>query len=245
MIIGSLPSGLGSVNPRNFDFALVHNSASLVESLAGVVMIKLSRFFIFLTLAAAIFTLPRWILNLHYAQSISEPEDAPTGPIAIVFGAGLRRDGRPTTVLADRVQTAVQLYMDGKVEKLLLSGSAYGAEYDESLAMRDYAVSIGMDEEAILLDPQGDRTYLTCLRAKEVFGINEALLVSQRYHLPRALALCETLGITAEGVASDLRTYRAQSFWTVRESFATLRALWDAGKFKLGLAFQEPPSPHS
>jgi SanA protein len=206
-------------------------------------MIRLSRFFIFLTLAVAIFTLPRWFLNLHFNQSISESEDAPSGPIAIVFGAGLRRDGRPTTILADRVQTAAQLYQQGKVQKLLMTGSAHGETYDESKAMRDYAISLGVDEEDILLDAEGDRTFLSCLRARDEFGISKALLVSQRYHLPRALILCETLGIEANGVASDLRTYRAQSFWSARESIATLRALWDAGRYKLETVFAPKGPP--
>lgn len=208
-------------------------------------MFKLNRFLILISLVAVIFTLPRWILNLHYAQSISESDDAPTGPVAIVFGAGLRRDGRPTTVLADRVQTAVQLFKDGKVEQLLLSGSSHADDYDETRAMRDYAMKLGMNADDILLDPQGDRTYLTCLRARDEFGIEKALLVSQRYHLPRALVLCETLGIEADGVASDLHTYRAQSFWTARESIATLRALWDASKYKLGKVFNLPSQPIS
>lgn len=243
MIIGSLPSTFSTVNVILAESTISPFEQSLVESLAGVGMFKLSRFFILFTFVAVIFTLPRWILNLHYAQSISEPDDAPTGPIAIVFGAGLRKDGRPTTVLADRVQTAVQLYLDGKVEQLLLSGSSQGEEYDETKAMRDYAITLGMDGNDILLDPQGNRTYLTCIRARDKFGIEKALLVSQRYHLPRALILCETLGIEADGVASDLHTYRAQSFWTARESIATLRALWDASKYKLGKVFKLP-SPH-
>ncbi len=207
-------------------------------------MIKLSRFFIILTLIAVISTLPRWILNVHYNQKISESDEASSGPIAIVFGAGLRRDGRPTTVLADRVRTAVELYKAGKVEKLLMSGSTHGTNYDESQAMHDFAVSMGVKSEDILLDPEGDRTFLTCLRARDVFGVTSALLVSQRYHLPRALVLCDTLGIEAEGVASDLRSYRAQTFWSFRETVATLRALWDAGKYKFDTVFN-PSDPQS
>jgi SanA protein len=243
MISGSLPSPLGTVNVRpagsNFPFIPLF----LVKSTLGERMLRLSRFFIFLTLAIAIFTLPRWFLTLHFSQDISESEDAPSGPIAIVFGAGLRRDGRPTTVLADRVQTAAQLYKQGKVEKILMTGSAHGDRYDESKAMRDYAISLGVDEEDILLDSEGDRTFLSCLRARDEFGISKALLVSQRYHLPRALILCETLGIEADGVASDLRTYRAQSFWSARESIATLRALWDAGRYKLETVFKSQDAP--
>jgi vancomycin permeability regulator SanA len=240
MIIGSLPPRILTVNVGSPASEFAPIDWSLVEYLAGVGMLKMNRFLILIAFVAVIFTLPRWILNLHYAQSISEADEAPTGPIAIVFGAGLRRDGRPTTVLADRVQTAVQLYKDGKVEQLLLSGSSRADNYDETKAMRDYAITLGMNTDDILLDPQGDRTYLTCLRARDEFGIDQALLVSQRYHLPRALVLCETLGIVAEGVASDLHTYRAQSFWTARESIATLRALWDASTYKLGKVFKSP-----
>lgn len=195
-------------------------------------MFRLSRIFILMTFATVILTTPRWFLNWRYNESVSEPDDAPSGSIAIVFGAGLRRDGRPTTVLADRVQTAVQLYLEGKVSQLLMSGSSHDDGYNEPEAMKDYAIALGVEPDDILVDPDGDRTFLTCLRARDEFGISNALLVSQRYHLPRALILCDVLGIDAQGVASDLREYRAQSFMSARETIATLRALWDAGKYK-------------
>jgi SanA protein len=199
-------------------------------------MFRLDRLFILLVFLAVMLTMPRWLLALYYNQEISDSEEAPAGAIAIVFGAGLRRDGQPTIVLADRVKTAVDLYRDGKVAKLLMSGSAHGELYDEAGAMRDYALSLGVRTDDILVDPQGDRTFLTCLRARDEFGVNSALLVSQRYHLPRALALCKTLGIDAVGVSSDLRSYRAQTFWSFRESIATLRALWDAGSYRFNTA---------
>jgi SanA protein len=239
MISGSVPPQKTIVNdPIRF-----HRGWALVESKAGVVMVKLSRLFIVFTLVAAIFTLPRWLLNWQFSSKIAEPAEAPTGPVAIVFGAGLRRDGRPTTVLADRVETAVRLYQEGKVEKLLFSGSQHGDDYDEAQSMQAFALTLGMTEQDILLDRHGDRTYLTCLNARDTFQIDNALLISQRYHLPRALILCQTLGIEAEGVASDLHTYRAQSFWNARESIATLRALWDASKYKLDQVFNPPLTP--
>lgn len=195
-------------------------------------MFRLSRLFILLTFIIVILTTPRWFLNWRYNERVSEPDEAPSSSIAIVFGAGLRRDGRPTTVLADRVQTAVQLYLEGKVNTLLMSGSAHEDGYNEPQAMSEYAISLGVEPEDILVDPEGDRTFLTCLRARDEFGITSALLVSQRYHLPRALVLCDVLGIDAQGIESDLREYRAQTFMSVRETIATLRALWDAGKYK-------------
>ena len=95
--------------------------------------------------------------------------------------------------------------------------------------MKSYAIELGVPEEDLLVDSGGDRTFLTCSRAHEIFGIDSATLVTQRYHLPRALILCHAIGIDAVGVASDLRSYRAERFWQVREAFATLRALVDAG----------------
>ncbi|MFN2274199.1 MAG: vancomycin high temperature exclusion protein [Anaerolineales bacterium] len=179
--------------------------------------------------ATLLLILPRWLLDRGYQGRIYSPGEAPPHPIAIVFGAGLRRDGRPTTVLADRIATAAQLYHSGKVEKILLSGSARPDGYDEAASMRSFALELGVAERDILTDSSGDRTFLTCLRAHEVFGIDSAVLVTQRYHLPRALVLCDAMGIEADGAISDLRAYRAERFWTLRESFATLRALWDAG----------------
>jgi vancomycin permeability regulator SanA len=235
MSSGSLPSWQSRVNkPYIAPHALVKSAR----------MLSLGRFLILITILVASFTLPRWLLNWRFETRIVTADEAPEKPTAIVYGAGLRRDGRPTTVLADRVQTAANLYQEGKVELLLMSGSSHGESYDESNSMREYAISLGVPEENILVDPEGDRTYLSCLRARDEFGVDEALLVSQRYHLPRALILCETLGIEAYGVASDLRTYRAQSFWSARESLATIRALWDAGSYTLGKVFSslEPPS---
>ena len=153
-------------------------------------------------------------------------------PTAIVFGAGLRRDGRPTTVLADRVSTAVSLYQQGKVKTLLMSGSSNASGYDEAAAMLEFALSLGVPQEDILVDSEGDRTYLTCARAKNIFGVERALLVTQRYHLPRALILCDALSIESDGIAADLRPYSAQTIWSVREVGATYRALWEAGRLK-------------
>lgn len=178
-------------------------------------------------------TLPRWILQWRYGHTISSAEEAPTRRTAIVFGAGLRRDGRPTAVLADRVSTAVQLYNDGKVGNLLMSGSANSHGHNEAHAMRDFARSMGVPGSAILIDTAGDRTYLTCLNARDRFNISSALLVTQEFHLPRALVLCDALGIDANGVSADLREYRAERFWSFREIAATLRALWDAGRIVL------------
>lgn len=173
--------------------------------------------------------LPRLITTLHAWNRIYLAEDAPSERVAIVFGAGLRRDGTPTAVLRDRVETGVRLYLDGKAKKLLMSGDNPTLEYNEPDAMRRYAVSLGVPEDAIVLDYAGRRTYDTCYRAKAIFGVESALLVTQKFHLPRALFLCNALGVRAVGVEANNLNYRKTSLllWNIREQFATLTAFMD------------------
>ncbi len=182
-----------------------------------------------LLILALVFALPRWFVLHIYGARIHTLSSAPSRPVAIVFGAGLRADGSPSLVLTDRVAAAVSLYQQGRVQSLLLTGSAPSAARDEPQAMRRLALHLGVPDEAIRLDRQGNRTFFSCQRALTVFGVHQALLVSQRFHLPRALAICHGLGIEAEGVAADLHGYsrRAHNYWSLREVPATLVAVWE------------------
>ena len=187
---------------------------------------------IFIALAAVgllVLIVPRIITTMYGWTSIYTADAVPSEHVAIVFGAGLTRNGQPTLILRDRVKTAVQLYLSGKVEKLLMSGDNQGAGHDEPGAMRDYAVSLGVPANAIVLDNSGDRTYDTCYRAKAIFGLDSALLVTQQFHLPRALFLCNMLGIQAVGV--DANNYRywppLMLIWNIREQLATVGAFVD------------------
>jgi SanA protein len=170
----------------------------------------------------------KWI-NWRYTSQIYTLQSAPVRWLAIVFGAGLRRDGTPSSVLADRVVAAVKLYQEGKVSKILLSGSADRPFYDEPGAMRELALQLGVRDEDILLDREGSRTFETCQRAVELFKAGRALLISQSFHLPRALIICNALGMDAVGVSADLRPYGPIStrYWQVREIPATFVALWE------------------
>jgi SanA protein len=171
----------------------------------------------------------RLYTGLRYSSSIYTPEEAPSRRGALVFGAGLLRDGRPTAVLHDRVAAAVALYKAGKVDKLLMSGDNRFVEYNEPAAMREAAIELGVPADDIVLDYAGRRTYDSCYRARAIFGLSDVILVTQAFHLPRALYLCESLGLHAIGVASDLRVYRrsSQTIWAARELFATAAAVWD------------------
>jgi len=147
-------------------------------------------------------------------------------PVAVVFGAGLRRDGGPTAVLADRVRTAADLYFSGKVDKILMSGDNRFLNYNEPGAMKAYAMELQVPEEDIVLDYAGRRTYDTCYRAGAIFGIQEAVLVTQQFHLSRALYTCNQLGVTTIGVAANRRSYSPPDRlnWSIREFPATLVA---------------------
>jgi len=186
--------------------------------------------------------LPRLITALYAWNKLFLVKDSPSERVAIIFGAGLLRDGSPTAVLRDRVETGAELYFTGKVEKLLLSGDNQVVEYNEPEAMRQYAISLGVPEQVIVLDYAGRRTYDTCYRAKVIFGISKALLVTQKFHLPRALFLCNALGVQASGVEANNRNYRRSSLisWNIREQFATFSAFVDVFIEKPALILGQP-----
>ncbi len=172
---------------------------------------------------------PSLVTEVSAHSRLHSVGDAPKTRVAIVFGAGLSRNGTPSPVLRDRVETAAQLYLTGKVEKLLMSGDNRFLDYNEPGAMQDYALRLGVPEKDIILDYAGRRTYDTCYRARHIFNVEKALLVTQQFHLPRALFTCNNLGIQAVGVAAEVRHYQSRSYayWYLREVPATTVAMWE------------------
>jgi len=147
--------------------------------------------------------------------------------VAIVFGAGLKGDGTvPSNILQDRVSASVDLYKAGKVKKILMSGDNRVIEHNEPDVMIEHAVKLGVREFDLQPDYAGRSTYETCYRAKEVFGITKAVLVTQQFHLPRAIYICSTLGIDVVGYASDKHVYQDISYLKVREFLAISKAFW-------------------
>ncbi|MCL4863540.1 MAG: YdcF family protein [Caldilineaceae bacterium] len=171
---------------------------------------------------------PRWVES-RYECAILPPEEALSERVAIVFGARIYASGRLSAMLRDRVDTAIDLYKAGKVEKLLMSGDNRFADYDEPGAMMAYAIAQGVPADDIQPDYGGRRTYDTCYRAKAIFQVDSAIVVTQRFHLPRALFLCDQLGIDVVGVAADRRTYdpRSIAYSETREIPALVAALID------------------
>jgi SanA protein len=201
----------------------------LKKILDRIFRMALWSFMIILVLVFLLVVLPRLITAWSTRNQVYTVESVPAQRVAIVFGAGLWRDGSPTPVLRDRVATAARLYFAGKVEKILMSGDNSYIEYNEPGAMRGYALELGVPEAAIVLDYAGRRTYDTCYRARAIFGVQQAILVTQAFHLPRALYVCNALGLPSVGVPADLRDYRLSSlfYWNLREAPATLMALWE------------------
>jgi vancomycin permeability regulator SanA len=193
-------------------------------------------------LGAVVLILPRLITALYAIPRRYSTQSAPSSPAAIVFGAGLWRDGTPTTVLRDRIATASELYFTGKVQKIVMSGDNRYLDYNEPGAMREYALSLGVPENAIVLDYAGRRTYDTCYRARAIFGLDNVILVTQGFHLPRALYTCNSLGLRASGVPSDRHNYSKRSllYWNLRELPATLTALFEVHLFRPEPVLGEP-----
>lgn len=171
----------------------------------------------------------RAIFMLSASPQTFSKEDVPARRVAIVFGAEVKKDGTPSVILKDRVETAVALYKSGKVEKLLMSGDNRFVDYNEPESMRQYALTLGMPDSDIVLDFAGRRTYDTCYRAKEIFGVDSAVLVTQGFHMPRSLFLCNTFGIDAVGVESENYYYlkRSRLIWNTREILATVQSVLD------------------
>ena len=138
----------------------------------------------------------------------------------MVLGASVHADGTPSPMLKDRLDTAIALYQAGTAPKILLSGDDGQISYNEVNAMMNYAVKEGVPEKAIFLDHAGFSTYESVYRAKSVFEVNRMIVVTQKYHLYRALYGCGFMDIEALGVASDQQRYRGQLYRDFREVLA-------------------------
>ncbi|HLU54272.1 MAG TPA: ElyC/SanA/YdcF family protein [Pseudonocardia sp.] len=145
-------------------------------------------------------------------------------PVALVLGAGLRRDGHPSMLLARRLDIAADLYHRGTVDAVLVSGAD-----QEPVAMRRYLLAAGVPDAKIVGDDAGFRTWDSCVRAREVYGVRSAIVVTQRFHLPRAVVLCTAAGIDATGVGDASMQARglATVYGWLREIPAAVKALGD------------------
>ncbi len=164
-------------------------------------------------------------------SSIVTMNDLPTdADCVLVLGAGVRADGSPSPMLADRIATGVAVYENGGGTKLLMSGDHGRPDYDEVNCMKREAIRAGVPSEDIFMDHAGFSTYDSLYRAKYIFGAQKIIIVTQEYHLYRALYLANALGLEAVGVAADRQPYAGQSLRDAREAVARVKdmvfAIW-------------------
>ena len=157
-----------------------------------------------------------------------EPARVPPERVGIVFGAGLLKDGQPTPFLASRITAAVGLYHLDRVQKLLMTGDNSRVDYNEVRSMQEYAHNLGVPMKDITLDYAGFSTYESCYRAHKVFGVHQAIVITQNYHLPRTVYTCDRLGIKTVGLGTpDLELYGWRGMMPdfKREMLANVKAL--------------------
>nr|WP_296063782.1 ElyC/SanA/YdcF family protein [uncultured Actinoplanes sp.] len=154
----------------------------------------------------------------------------PAAPVALVLGAQVSSDGTPSAYLAARLDLAKRLLDAGKVKAILLSGDHSRWDYDEPGAMEVYLIARGVPAHRIVLDYAGFDTYDSCARARRIFGVRRAIVVTQSFHIDRAVALCRHLGVDASGVG-DESVKRMTLMWDrnlIRERGAMVKAVYDA-----------------
>ncbi len=184
---------------------------------------------VFLVTIVVLLFLPAWYVGfVTQKQRHRRTAEVRQTRVGIIFGAAVYADGTPTPMLADRLDRAIALYREGKIAKLLMSGDNSSLDYNEVSAMKRYATDRGVPAQDITLDYAGFSTYETCYRARVIFGVEEAILLSQSFHLPRAVYTCQHLGIAAQGVGTDDLKYSrsALHYYQLRETIATIKALW-------------------
>ena len=161
-----------------------------------------------------------------------KPQDTPNADAIIIFGAYVDPKGNVTWMLADRLNAGYELYKAGKADRIVVTGDHGKKTYDEVNAMRKYLQNKGVPREDIFMDHAGFDTYESLYRAKEVFVIKKALLVSQEYHVKRALYIARALGLEAYGIGADTIVYPGMRFYRAREVGARFKAFAQAGVFK-------------
>jgi len=171
--------------------------------------------------------LPTTWLYVSTGDRLRTTADVPRTEVAVVFGAGLW-NGEPSPYLAHRLDAAAGLYRAGRIEVVLVTGDNSREDYDEPDAMRAYLTRHGVPDARIVSDYAGFDTWDSCVRAKKIFGVDEAVLISQDFHIRRAVALCREAGVASYGVGVPAKRDATWYYGGVREIFASGKAALDA-----------------
>jgi vancomycin permeability regulator SanA len=186
-------------------------------------------FWLAVVVVLALPLLPQVVMRAGtWGDRYSSPASTPSRTVAIVFGAGLRADGTPSPFLQQRLDLAAALYAQHRVRALLVTGDNGTTSHDEPAAMKTYLVQHGVVDADVVVDDAGFSTYDSCYRAKAVFGVKDAVVVTQGYHLPRAVFTCRRLGIDTVGLGgSELSAYPSTTItYSAREVLSSVKAVW-------------------
>lgn len=169
-----------------------------------------------------VFGINAYVKNSSAKRIITPEESAALGDVdcILVLGCKVKDNGKPSDMLRDRLDRSIEVYKLGAAPKLLMSGDHGRTEYNEVGTMKQYAIDAGIASGDIFMDHAGFSTYESIYRTKEIFGAEKIIIVTQEYHLYRALYIAQQFGIEAYGVASDYHTYTGQSMRECREMLA-------------------------
>jgi SanA protein len=199
-------------------------------------MASRARFYLIIIVLLLLAAFSLWavhaVVHGYDRRIVASPERLETASweqprVAVVFGASVFSNGELSPMLEDRMDTAIELYHAKKVDRILVSGDNRHPSYNEPKAMYEYLISHAVDPKHAVVDYAGRSTYETCWRAKEVFDLRRAVLVTQRFHLPRALYLANELGLDAVGVASDIKLKDQVDYQRFREWAAEIKAFFN------------------
>ena len=176
-------------------------------------------FIIMIILIALIFGIDLYVVKSTEKQIIEDYSEIEDADCILVLGAAIRNN-KPTHMLEDRLLEGIKLYESNVSDKIIVSGDHGRKEYDEVNIMKDFTIEHGVPSENVFMDHAGFSTYESIYRAKEIFETKKIVIVTQKYHLYRALYIANKLGIEAYGVASNPRTYVGQFYRDLREILA-------------------------
>jgi len=166
-----------------------------------------------------------WVGHIAAGKIFQKVDAIEDHQIILVLGAGVEQDDKISDVLRDRLDTAVELFTNRKVLRIIISGDNSRENYNETDSMRNYLLEAGIPPRIIFTDYAGFDTFDSIFRAREIFGAEKLILISQEFHLPRAIFLAEKLGIEALGFSANLRKYRNQPQMNLREVLANTKAV--------------------
>jgi SanA protein len=167
-----------------------------------------------------------------YSDRIYDIKSVPAKNVGLILGAQVWGNETVSDILEDRILAGIELYKQGKIKKLIMSGDHGAKDYDEVNNMKRFAISNGVKAQDIFMDHAGFRTYDSCYRARDIFGVNSMVIITNEFHLPRALYIANKMGIDAIGVKSDTRKYASAGYNNIREFFARVKAFIDVDIMK-------------